>query len=65
VYAVTDQLHQSDIMRILSNPDTSRISDVPPAKPKTNEVYLVRSKNENDWKCDQFVSNMGSGNSSV
>ena len=27
VYAVTDQLHQSDIMRILSNPDTSRISD--------------------------------------
>jgi hypothetical protein len=48
VYAVTDQLHQSDIMRILSNPDTSRISDVPPAKPKANEVYLVRSKNEND-----------------
>jgi hypothetical protein len=22
--------------------------DVPPAKPKANEVYLVRSKNEND-----------------
>jgi hypothetical protein len=40
VYTVTDQPHQSDIMRILSNPDASRIYDVPPAKPKANEVYI-------------------------
>ncbi|XP_052075462.1 uncharacterized protein LOC127712906 [Mytilus californianus] len=33
---------------------TSRTSDMPPAKPKGNEVYLIRSDNHDDWKCDQY-----------
>ncbi|CAG2216427.1 unnamed protein product [Mytilus edulis] len=44
----------NDIVSILSNPDTSCISDTPPAKPKANEVYLIRCENSDDWKCDQY-----------
>ncbi|CAC5366797.1 unnamed protein product [Mytilus coruscus] len=54
VYSVKDHIHQSAIVDILTDPDTSRTSDMPPAKPKGNEVYLIRSDNHDDWKCDQY-----------
>ncbi|CAG2202020.1 unnamed protein product [Mytilus edulis] len=54
VYSITDHLHQSAIVDILTDPDTSRTSDMPPAKPKGNEVYLIGSDNHDDWKCDQY-----------
>ncbi|CAC5387653.1 unnamed protein product [Mytilus coruscus] len=54
LYTVTEQLNHNDIVSILSNPETSCISDMPPAKPKANEVYLIRCENSDDWKCDQY-----------
>ncbi|CAC5411671.1 unnamed protein product [Mytilus coruscus] len=54
LYTVTKQLYHNDIVSIMSNPETSCISDMPPAKPKANEVYLIRCENSDDWKCDQY-----------
>ncbi|CAC5378997.1 unnamed protein product [Mytilus coruscus] len=54
LYTVTEQLYHNDMVSILSNPETSCISDMPPAKPKANEVYLIRCENSDDWKCDQY-----------
>ncbi|CAC5413848.1 unnamed protein product [Mytilus coruscus] len=54
LYTVTEQLYHNDIVSILNNPETSCISDMPPAKPKANKVYLVRCENSDDWKCDQY-----------
>ena len=42
------------MVSILTQPYTSRISNLPPIKPRATEVYLVQSDNHEDWKCDQY-----------
>ncbi|CAG2244618.1 unnamed protein product [Mytilus edulis] len=54
VYMHTDVLHQTEIVDILTKPETSRTSNVPPYKPKANEVYLFQT-GADDWKCDQYL----------
>ncbi|CAC5420486.1 unnamed protein product [Mytilus coruscus] len=53
-YMYKDVLHQTEIVDILTNPETSRTSNVPPYKPKANEVYLFQT-GADDWKCDQYL----------
>ncbi|CAG2187179.1 unnamed protein product [Mytilus edulis] len=66
IYQTTNTLYQSDILNILCDQlqDESRISDIPPMKPRANELYLIRSEHEDDWKCDQYQW-INYGNSSV
>ncbi|VDI35357.1 Hypothetical predicted protein [Mytilus galloprovincialis] len=66
IYQTTNTLYQSDILNILCDQlqDESRISDIPPMKPRANELYLIRSEQEDDWKCDQYQW-INDGNSSV
>ncbi|CAG2252615.1 unnamed protein product [Mytilus edulis] len=54
VYMHTDVLHQTEIVDILTKPETSRTSNVPPYKPKANEIYLFQT-GADDWKCDQYL----------
>ncbi|CAC5367851.1 unnamed protein product [Mytilus coruscus] len=54
VYMYKDVLHQTEIVDILTNPETSRTSNVLPYKPKANEVYLFQT-GADDWKCDQYL----------
>ncbi|CAG2237138.1 unnamed protein product [Mytilus edulis] len=54
VYMHTDVLHQTEIVDILTKPETSCTSNVPPYKPKANEVYLFQT-GADDWKCDQYL----------
>ncbi|CAC5381169.1 unnamed protein product [Mytilus coruscus] len=40
---------------ILSDPDMSKVTSLPPIKPKAGNVFVIESINMEDWKCDQYL----------
>ena len=50
----TDPLTVHDILEALRNPDNSKVSDVPPIKPKAGDTYVIDSQTQQDWTCDQY-----------
>ncbi|CAC5399410.1 unnamed protein product [Mytilus coruscus] len=40
---------------ILSDPDMSKVTSLPPIKPKAGDVFVIESINMEDWKCDQYL----------
>ena len=43
------------MLEILLNPDHSRLSQLPPVKPKGDNMFVFSSSNIDDWKCDQYL----------
>ena len=43
------------MLEILLNPDHSRLSQLPPVKPKGHTMFVFSSSNIDDWKCDQYL----------
>ena len=50
-----DELNKDVIVSILSNPDKSKVVTLPPVKPKGSDIFVIRSENVDDWKCDQYM----------
>jgi hypothetical protein len=50
-----DELNKDVIVSILSNPDKSKVITLPPVKPKGGDIFVIRSENVDDWKCDQYM----------
>ena len=47
-------LAHDDIIDQLQSPDMSKVSDVPPIKPKGGENYMIQCPTSQDWSCDQY-----------
>ena len=47
-----DYLKPADVFAILDKPDTTKISTMPPIKPKAGELYVINGDHQNDWACD-------------
>jgi len=49
-----DYLKPADVFAILDKPDTTKISTIPPIKPKAGELYVINGEHQNDWACDGY-----------
>ncbi|CAC5396076.1 unnamed protein product [Mytilus coruscus] len=49
------ELSKETIVSILSDPDMSKVTSLPPIKPKADDVFVIESINTEDWKCDQYL----------
>ena len=54
VYGLEVVMEQQQIVKILQNPELSKVSEIPPVKPKGGETYVIKSLNADDWRCDQY-----------
>ena len=43
-----------DYLKPLDKPDTTKISTIPPIKPKAGELYVINGEHQNDWACDGY-----------
>ena len=48
-------ISKETVVTILSNPDEDTVIALPPVKPSGGDVFVVRSSNLHDWKCDQYI----------
>jgi hypothetical protein len=49
------ELSRETVLEILLNPDHSRLSQLPPVKPKGGNMFVFSCSNIDDWKCDQYL----------
>ncbi|CAG2246625.1 PAFAH1B2_3 [Mytilus edulis] len=50
-----EELSKETIVSILSDPDMSKVTSLPPIKPKAGDIFVIESINTEDWKCDQYL----------
>jgi hypothetical protein len=43
-----------DYLKPFDKPDTTKISTIPPIKPKAGELYVINGEHQNDWACDGY-----------